>query len=109
MAGFCLCCVHFLTGFAAGTIWQTLSFGCHGNLSRGRLGGDFYRYILGGLCTRWACRIVKDGGFVVFAAKSERKVGWTMLDCRMTHPIGKGGRIGHSQLLEEGVRLCELA
>lgn len=35
--------------------------------------------------------------------KSERR-DWAALDCRVPHPIRKGGRIGHSQLVEDGVR-----
>ena len=72
---------------------------------RGFLPGTF----LAGFAPGGPAALLKMAGIVVFAAKSERKVGWTMLDCRMTHPIRKGGRIGHSQLLEDGIRLCELA
>lgn len=72
---------------------------------RGFLPGTF----LAGFAPGGPAALLKMAGVVVFAAKSERKVGWTVLDCRMTHPIRKGGRIGHSQLLEDGIRLCELA
>lgn len=78
---------------------------CHVDVLAGIFTGTF----LAGFAPDGPAALLKMAGFVVFAAKSERKVGWTMLDCRMTHPIRKGGRIGHSQLLEDGVRLCELA
>lgn len=57
---------------------------------RGFLPGTF----LAGFAPGGPAALLKMAGSVVFAAKSERKVGWTMLDCRMTHPIRKGGGLG---------------
>lgn len=63
------------------------------------MAGVFDRYILGGLCTRRACRIVQDGGL----CREKVQEGLAALDCRPTHPIRKGGGIGHRQLVEDGI------
>lgn len=70
MAPFRLCGMNFLTGFAAGTIWHTVSGGC-GSLSGGHLGGCFFfaGHFLGGLCSG-ACALLKMAGVAAFAKKS---------------------------------------
>lgn len=58
--------------FAACIFWQVLPQGqygrpCHADFLAvchvDVVAGVFARYILGGLCCRWACPIVKDGGY----------------------------------------------
>lgn len=74
MAGFCLCRMHFLVGFAIGTIWMTLSCECHTILSRGCLGAagflgsDSWRALpRGGFAA-----LLKMADFAAFALKRER-------------------------------------
>lgn len=70
MVRFRLCGMNFLTGFAAGTIWHTLSGGC-GSLSSGYPGEWFFfaGHFLGGLCSG-ACVLLKMAGIAAFAKKS---------------------------------------
>lgn len=70
MARFRLCGTSFLTGFAARTIWHTLSGGC-GSLLGGHPGEWFFLpgTFLAGFAPG-ACALLKMAGVAAFAKKS---------------------------------------
>lgn len=89
--------------FAAGTIWQTCQVDivavCHVDfLAGGFLAVKFVARFASGV----SAALLKMAAFAMFAFK---KVGWLALHCCMTHPIRLGDRIGHRQLVENGIRL----
>lgn len=66
--------MHFVAGFAAGTIWLTISCGYHGDLSRGRHGA-FLLGKLAGFAQGGPTALLKMAGVAAFCRSKQEKTG----------------------------------